>query len=347
MKNRRIEGEDLSQGVRAIALLSGGLDSALSVAIVKRAGIDVIGLSIRFFVNAVAKRDYIVAQSARELGLQLRIADLSTQQLEVVKYPKHGYGAAVNPCIDCRILMLREALRVMEAEQAQFVVTGEVVGQRPMSQRRHMMDTIQIESGLNDRLLRPLSANLLPDTLPVKEGWISRTDLYSISGRSRKEQIRLAQELGINKYSQSAGGCILTDKAYGARLRDSFLHIGKENMGIDEFTILRYGRHFRISQRARLIVGRNEEDNIALSRFAHGRYAMEPTDVMGPLSLVEGRPTEADLLLAARIAARYCDHEDTFPVTLSVSDEKSLRKIQTIPLSKDDPRLDDLRIGSE
>jgi tRNA U34 2-thiouridine synthase MnmA/TrmU len=344
MKNRRIGGEDLSQRVRAIALLSGGLDSVLAATIVKRAGIDVVGLSLRLFGNDEAKTQRVILESSRKLNVPVRVVDLSNKQLEVVKHPKHGYGAGVNPCIDCRILMLEEALHVMKEEKAQFVVTGEVVGQRPMSQHRHMLDTIQIESGLGDRLLRPLSANLLADTLPVKQGWLSKTELYSISGRGRQEQIRLAQKFGITSYSQSAGGCILTDKVYAARVRDSFLHVGKEVMGMDEFTILRYGRHFRISDRAKLIVGRNEEENNTLLGFTECRYKIEPIDIMGPLGLLEGRPTKDDLLLAARIVARYCDHEGALPVALSVYYQQGLRTLQVAPLADEDSRLDVWRI---
>ncbi|MEA3238561.1 MAG: 7-cyano-7-deazaguanine synthase, partial [Candidatus Bipolaricaulota bacterium] len=174
MKNIRTGSETSAGKVRAIVLLSGGLDSTLAAAIVKRAGIDVIGLTVRFFVNADAARDEMIAATARSLQIPLRTLDLSEEHLQVIKHPRHGYGSAVNPCVDCRIFMLQAAKRVMEEEGAKFVVTGEVLGQRPMSQHRRAMGIVSVESGLDDRLLRPLSANLLPDTLPVKEGWISR-----------------------------------------------------------------------------------------------------------------------------------------------------------------------------
>jgi len=240
--------------------------------------------------------------------------------------------------------MLKAALRVMEEEGAQFVITGEVLGQRPMSQHRRAMDVAAVESGLGDRLLRPLSANLLPDALPVKEGWISRADLFSISGRSRQEQMALAEQLGITDYPQSAGGCILTDKVYGARLRDAFAHVSKDAMGIDEFVVLRYGRQFRISKRAKAFVGRNEAENEALAKYARGRYTIEPTSVPGPLTLVEGDPSEEDLLLTTRIAARYCDHEEGVPVALEISNGGNTRTVEATPLPADDPRLASWRI---
>ena len=346
MKNVRTGSETSAGGVRAVALLSGGLDSTLAAFVVKRAGIDVIGLTVRYFVNADATREKMIAATARSLHIPLRTIDLSEEHLQVIKHPVHGYGTAVNPCIDCRILMLKAALRVMDEEGAKFVVTGEVLGQRPMSQHRRALDIAAVESGLGDRLLRPLSANLLPDTLPVKEGWISREDLFSISGRSRQEQIALAEELGITDYPQSAGGCILTDKVYGARLRDAFTHVGKEAMGIDEFVILRYGRQFRISERTKVFVGRNQGENEAMAEFARGRYVIEPRGVMGPLTLVEGDPSEEELSLAARIAARYCDHDDEATVALRISRAETTRTAEAMPLSADDPRLDAWRIES-
>lgn len=344
MKNIRTGSETSAGKVRAIVLLSGGLDSTLAAAIVKHAGIDVIGLTVRFFVNADAARDEMIAATARSLQIPLRTLDLSEEHLQVIKHPRHGYGSAVNPCVDCRIFMLQAAKRVMEEEGAKFVVTGEVLGQRPMSQHRRAMGIVSVESGLDDRLLRPLSANLLPDTLPVKEGWISRGDLFSISGRSRQEQMRLADEFGITDYPQSTGGCILTDKVYGARLRDAFSHVGKDAMGIDEFVILRYGRQFRISEKAKVFVGRNERENEVLARFARGRYAIEPLNVMGPLTLVEGDPSEEELSLAAGVAARYCDHNDGTAVALRVSHGETTQTVVATPLLADDPRLDAWRI---
>ncbi len=345
MENRRTESETSRRSVRAIALLSGGLDSTLAAAIVKRAGIEVVGLTVKYFVNSDERRAEKIAQTAQSLHIRLRTLDLSLDHLQVIKHPRHGYGSAINPCIDCRIFMLKHAKGMMEEERAQFVVTGEVLGQRPMSQHRDAMDTVAAESGLDDRLLRPLSANLLPDTLPVKEGWIAREALFAISGRSRQEQVAIAAQLGITDYPQPGGGCILTDKVYGARLRDAFTHVGKEAMGIDEFVILRHGRQFRLSERAKLFVGRNERENTVLEKFAGERYTLDPTVVMGPLALIEGEPYEEDIQLAASIAARYCDHTGDTPISLRLTHAGSERVIEAPPLSRDDSRLVQLRIG--
>jgi len=330
--------------VRAVALLSGGLDSTLAAVLVKRAGIDVVGLYVRTLFGTNDGRERYVASIAERIGISLRLLDLSEEQMERVRHPRHGYGAAVNPCIDCRILMLEAARRVMEEEGAQFVVTGEVLGQRPMSQHRRSLVLVAEESGLGDRLLRPLSANCLSDTLPVRKGWIRRDHLLGLSGRSRHEQIALAARFGITEYPQPAGGCLLLEKAFAARLRDAFAHIGKDALTRDGFRLLRYGRQFRLSDRAKVIVGRNERENEILSEFATDRIAIEPHDVVGPLTLVEGSPSGDEVLLSACLAARYCDHDNVTVLSMRISRSGEERIVEVVPLDSDDPRLTDWRI---
>ena len=329
---------------RAIALLSGGLDSTLAAAVVKRVGIEVIGLYVIHLFAGGRRRAAQVAHAAAQLGIPLRTIDRSKQHLAVVRHPRHGYGAGVNPCIDCRIFMLRTAKQVMETERAQFVITGEVVGQRPMSQRRRALEIVTTESGLEDRLLRPLSANLLPDTLPVQEGWIKKDDLYAISGRSRAPQRALAREFGITDYPQPAGGCLLTDKSYAARVRDAFRQRGADAVTAADFVLLRYGRQFRIEDNVKVIIGRNEEENEALSRVAAGKIVIEPTVVMGPLTLVEGDPDPQQLRTAAALAGRYCDHADTTPITFTISRNGRTETMSVPPLARDDPRIAAWRI---
>lgn len=331
--------------VKAIALLSGGLDSTLAAALVHCLGIEVIGLNVCNLFGTDRKRSQHVATAAEAAGIPLRTLELSEEHLEVVRQPKHGYGAGMNPCVDCRIFMLKAAKRVMEEEGAQFVITGEVLGQRPMSQHFRALMLVAEESGLGNRLLRPLSANLLPDTLPVKKGWIRREDLLALRGRSRREQMALAACLGIHDYPQPAGGCLLLEKAYAARLRDAFSYIGREEMKKEDFHILRYGRQFRLSDRAKVIVGRNEPENEILSGFATGRVLIEPIDTVGPLTLVEGKPAHDEILLAASLAARYCDHdaEDTLPMRVIRAGRKSV--VTVAPLAPNDPRISAWMIG--
>jgi len=346
------EGQNCESGcdslmpAKAIALLSGGLDSTLAAVLVRRAGIDVIGLHVQTLFGTDDDRCRYVARTAERIGISLRSLDLSEEQMKRVCYPRHGYGSGMNPCIDCRILMLNAAKRVMEEERAQFVVTGEVLGQRPMSQHRRSLELVAEESGLGDRLLRPLSANRLSDTLPVKKGWIRRDRLQDLCGRSRHEQIALAARLGITEYPQPAGGCLLLEKAFAARLNDAFRYIGKGAMTQADFRLLRYGRQFRLSDCAKVIVGRNEQENGILSGFATGRIVIEPHDVVGPLSLVEGSPTRDEVLLSACLAARYCDHNNAVTLSMRISRSGEERIAKVAPLDSNDPRLPRWRIDA-
>lgn len=341
MKKMKSEGE---YQLRAIALLSGGLDSTLAAAIVVHAGIDVIGIFVKNLFETDRRREEHLRRAADQLGIPLRVVDRSDEHLKIVRHPYHGYGSGMNPCIDCRIFMLRVAKEAMEGEKAQFVVTGEVLGQRPMSQRRSALLRVAEESGLNDRLLRPLSANILPDTLPVKKGWIKKDDLYAISGRSRAPQRALAHKFGIIDYPQPAGGCLLTEKVYAARVRDAFARLGPDRIGKQEFLLLRYGRQFRIAENVKVIIGRNEAENEILAKFVTGRIAIEPITAMGPLTLVEGDPNQDELRLATALAGRYCDHLDDSPIAFTATKDNKMGKISVPPLSCADPRIDSWRI---
>ncbi len=337
--------ENECRSLRAIALLSGGLDSTLAAALTHRLGIKVIGLYVQTLFDTDKERVAHVALAADQIGIPFRILDLSCEQLSLVRHPKYGYGSGMNPCLDCRILMLKAAKRVMAEEGAQFVVTGEVLGQRPMSQHRRALELVAKESELDDRLLRPLSANLLSDTRPVREGWISREDLLSISGRSRQNQIALADRLGIHDCPQPAGGCLLLEKAYAARLRDAFAHVGKDAMTKEDFLLLRYGRHFRFSKQVKVIVGRNEQENRILAGFAANRIVIEPIEVVGPVALVEGRPTRNEILLSASLAARYCDCNGRETLSMCVFRAGNESVVEVAPLASDDPRLSEWRVS--
>ena len=344
MKKLKSEDEFRSVRPRAVALLSGGLDSTLAAAIVGRAGIDVIGIFVKNLFETDRHREEHLRRAVDQLGIPLRVVDRSDEHLTIVRHPRHGYGSGMNPCIDCHIFMLRIAKEAMADEKAQFVVTGEVLGQRPMSQHRHALLLVAEESGLNDRLLRPLSANLLPDTLPVKKGWIKKDDLYAISGRGRAPQRALAREFAITDYPQPAGGCLLTERVYAVRVRDAFAHIGPDKVDRDGFRILRYGRQFRIAENVKVIIGRNEEENEILAQFRAGRIAIEPITAMGPLTLVEGNPNQDELRLAVALAGRYCDHLDDSPIAFTVTKHNKTEKFLVPPLPGADPHIDSWRI---
>jgi len=340
-----VEATRQGTAIRVIAAYSGGLDSILAAVFMKRLGFDVLLLHVQhlFSTNDVGRSRLRAAAGRAELPI--RIVDVSEEHLETIRRPKHGYGQGMNPCIDCRIFMLKIAKRVMEEEGAQFVVTGEVLGQRPKSQHFKALLQAAEESGLGERLLRPLCARHLPDTLPVKEGWIQREDLLAIHGRGRQQQIRLAEEFGVSDYPQPAGGCVLIEKTYAKRVRDAFEHLGKDEVGLTQFRLFRYGRHFRIAENVKIIVGRNQDENEQLELLSQGRLRIDPVDVMGPTTLVEGGPSEEQLVLSCSLAARYCDRDSRSSIRMRVITPDGERVLDVVPLDVDDPRLSEWRLG--
>ena len=340
-----VEAPKKETAIRVIAAYSGGLDSILAALFMKRLGFDVLLLHVQHLFSANEVGRERLRTVAERAGLPLRIVDASEEHLETIRRPKHGYGQGMNPCIDCRIFMLKVAKRVMEEEGARFVVSGEVLGQRPKSQHFKALLQAAEESGLDDRLLRPLCARHLPDTLPVKEGWIEREDLLAIHGRGRSEQMRLAEEFEVSEYPQPAGGCLLIEKTYAKRVRDAFEHLGKDKVGVTQFRLFRYGRHFRIAENVKLIVGRNQEENEKLEALAHGRVRIDPSDVMGPTTLVEGDPSEEQLRACCSLAARYCDHEMGGEIRMEVVSQEDKRIVSVVPLAVDDPHIVEWRIG--
>ena len=333
------------QDVRVVAAYSGGLDSILAALWMKRLGFDVLLVHVQHLFSANEQGRRRLREIADRAGLPLRVVDASEDHLETIRRPKYGYGQGMNPCIDCRIFMLKVAKRVMEEEGARFVVTGEVLGQRPKSQHKNALIRAAEESGLGDRLLRPLCAHHLPETLPEKEGWIRREDLLSIHGRSRHEQMELADALGVTDYPQPAGGCVLIEKTYAARVRDAFDHLGVDAVDVTQFRLFRLGRHFRISETVKLMVGRDQGENEALATFADGRILLEPVGVPGPTSLVEGSPSPEELMLCCALSARYCDHETNEPLDLHVVRAGASEICSVRPLALTDPRIAAWRIG--
>lgn len=333
------------EDVRAIALLSGGLDSALAAALTLRLGFGVVGVNLATgFCTGQGRCDTVLA-TGQALGIPIRLLDVSREYLDVVRHPRHGYGSRMNPCIDCRIFMVRKAGEVMAAEGAAFVVTGEVLGQRPMSQHRRALDLVAAESGLGERLVRPLSGRLLGPTLPERMGWVRREDWLDIQGRSRRRQLALAREWGITQFVQPSGGCcLLLEKVYAARVKDAFRTRGPD-LTADEFALLRHGRHFRLSPAVKVVVGRDEMDNEILSKFAAGRWMLSLPDVPGPVAVVEGAPTEEELVLAAQLAARYSDACPGEPVRVTLVRDRETRTLSVIPLAKDDPRIASWMLG--
>ena len=351
----------MARQAKAIAMISGGLDSTLALALVRRQGVQVkaINFYTGFCITETQRRkggrpDGTVPRNealraAADLEVEIEYVDISDSgYLDMLVHPKYGYGANANPCVDCRIFMMSRAREIMLAEEADFVFTGEVLGQRPKSQRRDTLRIIERESGLDGRLLRPLSAKLLPPTVPEQEGLVDRERLLDISGRSRTRQMALAQELGVTDWPQPAGGCCyLTDESFARKffdVLDAREAAGEERRIVKEdVVLLSTGRHFRLSPRAKLVVGRTEVENALLEHHVEGRARLEARDVLGPIALVEGEPTWEERVLASRIVARYGKGKDREKVSVEWR-EGDLVEIYDVEPEQDEARIEKLRI---
>jgi tRNA U34 2-thiouridine synthase MnmA/TrmU len=341
-------------GIRCVGMLSGGLDSSVAFAHMKRLGFDVIGIN---YSTGFCSSDHLRAMGRTEkktyrnealragadLDVAVELIDVADEYLgAVLANPKHGFGQNMNPCVDCRIFMFGKTRALLEEHGARFLFTGEVLGQRPMSQHRFALRTIEKESGLDGLVVRPLSGRLLPPTVPEKEGWLAREDLLAISGRSRKEQMRLAAEYGIDDYPQPAGGCcMLTDEAYSRRLREQLAFVDVRSLTRDQCTLLKVGRHLRLANGVKVIVGRDERENEFLQERAQGRWAFQALDYPGPIALAEGEPSDAeprgreltddDLRAVAAITARYGDGKGEPEVTVWAGRGAEVREIAVAP----------------
>ncbi len=340
----------MTQQRKALALISGGLDSMLAARVVMEQGIHVEGVNfytgfcVEGHTHAIRKRDRDKPKRnnalwvAEQLGIKLHIIDVTEPYKRVVINPKHGYGANLNPCLDCKCFMVGRAVEWIEAHGFDFIVTGEVIGQRPMSQRRDTMQVVVRESGVGDRLLRPLCAKNLPPTLPEREGWVDRERLYDFSGRSRKPQMALAERFGLSDYAQPAGGCcFLTDEAYSRRLADLWEARGEREYELDDIMLLKVGRHLRPRPHFKLIIGREEGENNFLEgyrrRFVHLRTVSHP----GPLTLIDGELGPQDRELAARIVARFSGGREAAEVEVQLVDrEGTEQRLRVAPMSVDE-----------
>ncbi len=300
------------KNIQAISLFSGGLDSCLAVLLMLRQNIEVTALTFMTHFgcdlddrSSCSHNPYPVAE---KFGFSVKLMQLGQKFVDIVREPKFGHGKNMNPCVDCRILMLREAKEYMEAVGADFVITGEVMGQRPFSQLKDKLTMTAREAGLTGRLLRPLSAKLLPPTIPEREGLVDRELLEGINGRSRHRQMEMAREFGLENYPSPAGGCLLTNSDFSRKLRDLFTHHPK--VAFTDLNLLRHGRHFRFSPATKFIVGRDQGDNEKILAYADPAETIcEVKDAGSPITLIQGAVTDEALQTACAFTARYSDRK--------------------------------------
>ncbi len=331
---------------KALALLSGGLDSTLAVKVMLEQGIAVEALNFTSpFCTCTAKNAGCKSEAVRvaqEFDIPIKVMNKGVEYLEIVRRPKHGYGKGLNPCIDCRIFLLRKAKEYMAESGADFVITGEVLGQRPMSQRRDTLRVIERESGLEGLLLRPLSAKYFEPTLPEQEGWVDRSKLLAIKGRSRKEQMQLADELEVKNYPCPAGGCLLTEVSFVSKVRDVFDHT--DQLDLRDFRLLKLGRHFRVGPRTKVLIGRNEAENEVLTN------AMQPSEAAlrwleggSPTGVVLGEQSDDLISVAAKILLRYTKADTGRECAVKYTVDSNERIIKVIN-DFDERRIEEFRI---
>jgi tRNA-specific 2-thiouridylase len=325
--------------IKALALFSGGLDSILAVKLMLEQGIDVVALN---FVSpfCLSEKGGGASEAAKQLGVPLKVMNVGVDYLKMLRKPKHGYGKNMNPCVDCRIFILKKAKKYAEEIGVAFIFTGEVLGERPMSQHFQALKIIEEEAGLKGRILRPLSASLLPETVMEKEGLVDRTRLLDIRGRSRKPQIKLAEKFNIKDYPGAAGGCLLTCKEYADKLRDLFQH--KKRCSMADVALLKVGRHFRLGEN-KIIVGRNEAENKVLTaKKARNDFYFEVPDVGSPITVLKGAKTKDSVRTAAALTAFYSDAEAD-KVTVNFGRESLHKSIKvSVPTQAE---VESLRVG--
>jgi tRNA U34 2-thiouridine synthase MnmA/TrmU len=336
------------KSIKTLGLLSGGLDSTIAVRMMVKLGYDVTVLNFMSpFCTCTKKSNGCKSaahKAAAELGVKIKTAFMGGEYLQMLRAPKYGVGKGMNPCIDCRIMMFRQAKRVMDEVGAKFIFTGEVIGQRPMSQMKGRLNQIENESGLKGLIVRPLSAAIMEPTIPEKEGWIDRDEMLKISGKSRRQQISVGRDMGIAEENLcSSGGCLLTDLHFAPKVKDMLEH--SPDADVNDARMLRIGRHFRVADNCKVVVGRNEKENEKLQRMAkEGSTLIRVRDFNGPCVVVIGEIANGLGLRAGQIAVRYSDAPKDRSVEVEIQKVGTYEKSTFNARAIDDNTLNTIRI---
>ncbi|MBS4068798.1 MAG: argininosuccinate synthase domain-containing protein [Sulfurimonas sp.] len=317
--------------MKAIALFSGGLDSTLAMKLIIDQGIEVLAVNINTGFGSTKDRLEHMQSMCDQVGAELKIIDIESEFLQDVLFdPKHGYGKNFNPCIDCHAKMFTVAKRVMEAEGASFLVSGEVLGQRPMSQNRESLQTVLNESNCNGLLLRPLSAKALEPTIAEINGWVDREKLENITGRNRERQLELVKEIGLDNFESPGGGCLLTDENFAKKMFDFIKH---DTFEVRDIKLMKFGRHLRLKDGAKLVIGRNQDENSHLQNIENDKYYhIKTPGLPGPHSMLSKSATQADKELAAKIILTYCKTKEDVSYTLTFDKDE----LQATPFASRD-----------
>ena len=337
---------------KAVALISGGLDSLLAVKMIQEQGIYVEGINfftgfcVEGHTHAIRNHDKEKPKrnnalwAAEQLGIKLHIIDVIEEYKDVLINPKHGYGTNMNPCTDCKIFMVKKAKEWIVENDFDFIITGEVLGQRPMSQTKSKLPLVAKKSGADDLLVRPLCAKNLEPTLPELEGWLDREKLGDLSGRSRKPQFAMAKAFGFEDFAQPAGGCcFLTDKFYSAKLVDLWQAHGHKEYEFDDIMLLKVGRHIRPAPHFKIIIARDEGEGRFMQGYRKEFISVNPDSHRGSLALIDGTPTPEDLELVASIVARYGQGKNEEVVTMTIAEKNGDKRDLTVTPFHDDAKL--------